>query len=123
VGGGARSGNPEAYEREILPRVKEMTVPELEQDSSSRLLETARAPFPWCSLDPGTTNSEKIRAATALARILCPPARSHRRSAPLRSTGCSCPNMPDDPDPDTEYIVITPEIEAGADRVLRETAN
>jgi hypothetical protein len=91
------------------------------KDSSSRLLETVRAALSSVLTDPGATNSEKIRAATALARILRHSGEKPSAVSPDKKYGLIVSEMSDHPDPDTGYIVITPEIEAGADRVLRET--
>jgi AcrR family transcriptional regulator len=85
---------------------------EFKQDPTEALDVQAAAALASVLADPGATNSEKIRAATAVERLLASGAKKHSAAAPVgeqQKRRLVVTEMPADPDPDAEYEVATPE--------------
>jgi hypothetical protein len=88
-----------------------------EADAEQRLLVQAQAALSSVLTDPKATNPERIRAAEAAQRLLQPSADgrgrarggTHREGSQYKKAGLVVSEMPENPDPDIEYILITPE--------------
>jgi hypothetical protein len=114
--GEARGNRPEQPVPVLAePRFRaevERLADEFRQDPTEALDAQAAAALASVLADPGATNSEKIRAAIAVERLLASGAKKHSAAAPVgeqQKRRLVVTEMPADPDPDAEYEVATPE--------------
>jgi len=99
-------------------------------DAERRLLVQAQAALSSVLTDPRATAAQRVRAAEAAHRLLGVGEGDHGSRAsrkpspsPSKQYGLLVSEMPENPNPDTEYVLITPEVMEEADRLVWEAMN